>query len=147
MFTQMLVREIKHGSDDYQRLLDMRYAILRAPLGLDWSGEDLAAEAEELHFGLFDDDDALVACAVVRPLSEETAKLRQMAVVEQHRGKGLGRQLLQGIEAALRPKGIRQIEMDARKTATGFYAESGYRIEGGQFIQVTIPHFKMVKAI
>lgn len=143
----MNVREVEYGSDDYRRILDMRYAILRAPLGLDWSREDLAAEAEELHFGLFDDDDALVACVVIRLLGAETAKLRQMAVAEQHRGRGEGRQLLEDVEAALRPRGIRRIEMDARKTAIGFYAKSGYTIEGGEFIQVTIPHFRMVKAI
>jgi predicted GNAT family N-acyltransferase len=143
----MNIREVAYNSDDYRRILDMRYAILRAPLELDWSTEDLAAEAEELHFGLFDDYDALVACAVVRLLSENTAKLRQMAVAGQLRGIGAGRQMLAGVEAALRPRGIRKIEMDARKTAIGFYEKSGYHVEGGEFIQVTIPHFKMVKDI
>jgi len=112
---------------------------------LDWSGEDLAAEAEQWHFGLFDDDDALVACVVIKPLGDGLAKLRQMAVEESHRGRGRGRELLEGVEEALRRKGVGRVQMDARKTAVGFYGKQGYSVEGDEFIQVTIPHFRMVK--
>ena len=143
----MPIREVQYGSDYYRRIMDMRYAILRAPLGLDWSGEDLDAEAEQLHFGLFDDNDALVACVVVKLLSRETAKVRQMAVEESFRAMGNGRFLLEGVEAILYQRGIRRIEMDARKIAVAFYEKLGYEIEGAQFTQVTIPHFRMVKDI
>ena len=143
----MVIREVEHDTDDYRRILDMRYAILRAPLGLDWSEQDLAAEADELHFALFDDDDTLLACAVVRLLNNDTAKLRQMAVEVSRRAMGNGRFLLEGVEAILHQRGIRRIEMDARKTAIGFYVKSGYAIEGDEFIQVTVPHYRMVKAI
>ena len=143
----MPIKEAKHGSDDYQRILAMRFAILRVPLGLDWSGEDLAAEARQLHFGLFDDDDTLIACVVVNPLGPDTAKVRQMAVAEPFRTMGNGRVLLEGVEAILHQRGIRRIEMDARELAVGFYQKLGYHVEGDQFLQVTIPHFRMVKDI
>ena len=89
----------------------------------------------------------LLACVVVGLLGADTAKLLQMAVDEPRRGTGAGRRLLAGVEEILREKGIRRIEMDARDTAVGFYRKLGYEIEGGEFTQVTIPHFQMTKAI
>ncbi len=139
------IREVQHGSEDYRRLLAMRHAILRAPLGLDWSADDLAGEDEQLHFGLFGDGDALVGCVVVKVLGDGTAKVRQMAIAAGARGRGNGRRLIEGMEEALRGRGIRRVEMDARKIAGGFYEKLGYRVEGGEFLQVTIPHVRMVK--
>jgi len=143
----MRIREIEFGSELYQAALSLRDVVLRAPLELTWSQIDLEGEDKQLHFALFDDDDKLIACAVAKPLSEHTVKVRQMAVDEHHRGKGAGRQLLEGAERILAERGFRNIQMDARKTAVGFYRKLGYSVEGDEFIQVTIPHFRMVKDI
>ena len=143
----MIIREVQYGGDGYREVLAMRDRLLRAPLGLTWSEADLAGESEQLHFGLFDESGTLIACVVVKPLDDDTAKVRQMAVDEPRRGIGAGRCLVKGVEEILRKKGIRRIEMDARDTAVGFYRKLGYEIEGGEFTQVTIPHFRMTKAI
>ena len=144
---QMIIREVQYGSDGYREILSMRDRILRVPLGLTWSTADLEGEGEQLHFGLFDESGTLIACVVVKLLDADTAKVRQMAVDEPRRGIGTGRRLLQGVEEILRQKGVRRIEMDARDTAIGFYRKLGYEIEGEEFTQVTIPHFRMTKAI
>jgi len=89
----------------------------------------------------------LIACVVVKLLDADIAKVRQMAVDEPHRAIGAGRRLTGGIEEILRQRGVRRIEMDARDTAVGFYRKLGYEIEGDEFTQVTIPHFRMTKAI
>ena len=144
---RMIIREVQYGGDGYREVLAMRDRILRAPLGLTWSIADLEGESEQLHFALFDENGTLIACVVIKLLDGNTAKLRQMAVDESHRAIGAGRRLLQGVEEILRQKGVRRIEMDARKTAVGFYRKLGYEIEAGEFTQVTIPHFRMTKAI
>jgi len=143
----MIIREVQYGSHGYREVLAMRDRLLRAPLGLTWSEADLQGEAEQLHFALFDESGTLIACVVVKLLGDDTAKVRQMAVDEPHRAIGAGRRLLQGVEEILRKKGRRRIEMDARDTAVGFYRKLGYEIEGDEFTQVTIPHFRMTKAI
>jgi len=143
----MDIREVQYGSDGYREILAMRDRILRAPLGLTWSEADLEGESEQLHFALFDESGTLIACVVVKLLGDDTAKVRQMAVDEPCRGFGAGRRLLGGVEEILRQRGVRRIEMDARDTAVRFYRKLGYEIEGGEFIQVTIPHFRMTKAI
>ena len=144
---QMVVKELKFGRYGYYQLLAMRDRLLRTPLGLTWSKEDLDGEAEQLHFGLFDENQTLIACVVIKLLDEQTAKLRQMAVDEPNRAAGVGRCLVQGVEEILRQKGVRTIQMDARKTAIGFYQKLGYEIQGEEFTQVTIPHFRMTREI
>ena len=59
MLPGMLIREIEHGGQEYRGTLAMRHGILRAPLGLDWSADDLTGEDGQLHFGLFDDEDTV----------------------------------------------------------------------------------------
>ena len=97
----MQIREFTHGSDDYRAACALRQAVLRAPLGLDLFTEDLAAERDQWHFGLFDDAGTLVACAIALPLSSTRAKIRQMAVQPAHQRKGCGRQLLTAVQATL----------------------------------------------
>lgn len=143
----MIIKEIEYGSDVYKRALSLRYTVLRMPLGLKWSKKDLKGEENQLHYGFFSGDDKLVAFLAVKLLDNHTAKIRQMAVDKHHRGKGTGRQLLEGVEKILYKKGIRRIEMNARKTAVGFYKKVGYVVEGEEFVEVTIPHFKMARTI
>jgi len=141
----MVIREIEFGSELYQEELSLRDVVLRAPLGVTWSDIDLQGEDRQLHFGLFDDGDKLIACVLAKPLSEHEVKVRQMAVDEHHCGRGLGRELLEGVERMLAGRGFRHVQMDARKTAVGFYRKLGYSVEGDEFTQVTIPHFRMTK--
>ena len=84
---------------------------------------------------------------MIRPLDNGAVKLRQMAVESSRQGSGVGRQLLNGVEELLRAEGILRIELNARDTAVGFYEKQGYRKFGGKFMEVTLPHWKMVKAL
>ena len=47
----------------------------------------------------------------------------------------------------MRVEGVSRIELNARDTAAGFYRKLGYRKVGGEFVEVTIPHWKMVKRL
>ena len=52
--------------------------------------------------------------------------LGPIAVVPEHRGKGLGRRLVQTFELGAMQKGIQMISLGARKSAKGFYLSLGY---------------------
>lgn len=139
------VRQIEYGSNEYDAACALRHAVLRAPLGLSLYDEDLTQESDHLHYGLFNDVAKLIACAVVIPLENGLAKLRQMAVSEKYQGKGAGRHLMQGIESALVEKGFQHLELHARVTAVPFYQKLGYRVTGEKFTEVGIPHVRMEK--
>ena len=143
---QILFREISFGSDQYLHARALRDEILRAPLGLPLSQDDLQGEADQLHFGLFDDD-KLAACVTAIALTADHAKIRQTAVATAYQRQGLGRRTMTQLEAALVARGFVSLSLHARSTAVGFYEKLGYETVGDEFIEVTIPHRKMVKRL
>lgn len=140
-------QQIAHGSPQYHAACTLRQQILRAPLGLTLSREELASESAHWHFGLFAGEHRLVACLSIVPLSEHRVKLRQMAVAEEFRQQGLGRQLIVATELFLQGKGIRTIELHARSSAVHFYRKLGYHETGAGFTEIGIPHQKMEKSL
>ena len=142
----MKVGEITCGSSEHEQALDLRNRILREPLGVTWTAEERAAEKIDRHFGLFDES-GLIACVVVKDLGNATVKIRQMAVEPDQQGSGVGRALMEGVEVQLREDGVERVELNARDTAVGFYEKLGYGKVGEEFYEVTIPHWKMVKAV
>ena len=142
----MQFTEIQWQSDLYRQEIELRLELLRIPLGLTFSDEQLSSEAADLHFGMLDEG-RLIACAVIVPLSDTVAKLRQMAVATEYQKKGIGASLIRSIESALLDRQFETIELHARDSATGFYEKLGYRKQGLQFIEVSLPHWKMTKSI
>lgn len=124
----------------------LRRAVLRTPLGLDFSAEQLAAEAEDIHLAAFDGQN-LIGTVILTPYDAATFKLRQMAVAESHRGQFVGSALLLAAEATARDHSARRIVLAARTTAEAFYARHGYTVQGDAFIEVTLPHVTMTKAL
>lgn len=127
-------------------MVDLRFQILRKPLGLSFSEEDLAAETDDILLGCFEDD-SLEACCVLTKTDPKTVRLRQMAVSANLQGKGIGRVLMSFAENVARDHGYRRLTMHARKSALGFYEKNGYRICSDEFNEVTIPHYVMEKEL
>ena len=142
----MALRIIDYGSPEYQEMIALRMEILRKPLGLSFNEEDLAKEKDDILLGAFEDDQ-LVACCILTRVSEETCKLRQMAVHEKMQRNGIGAALMHFAENVARDAGFKSMIMNARKTAQGFYEKLGYKADGNEFIEVTIPHYEMRKNI
>src|SRR6185369_6052410 len=105
--------------------------------------EELAREEDQLHFGLFGPDDDLVACVVAVRLSPTDARIRQMAVSPVLQRRGLGKRILSDLETELRSRGFTNLVLHARASAVGFYKKLGYAVDGDEFIDVTVAHFRM----
>lgn len=140
------IRIIPHGSTEYHQTIILRDRLLRAPLGLCFSDEEIAEEIDSIHIAAFQDD-LLLGCLVMKPVSEHEIKIRQVVVVETEQGKGIGSAMTVFAEQAARTRGYTTVILHARKHAVPFYLKHGYRTEGEQFIEVTIPHYRMVKEI
>ena len=137
---------IDHGTKEYQQMVNLRNEILRKPLGLSFSAEDLEREKEDILMGAFEDD-RLLGCCLLTRMDDGTVRLRQMAVPNGMQGKGVGRALMIFAENIARDLGYKKLCMHARKTATGFYEKLGYAVSGDEFMEVTIPHYIMEKAL
>lgn len=142
----MPLKLIDHGSKEYQQMVDMRLQILRKPLGLIFTEEELAKETEDILIGAFEDD-MMLGCCMLTKVKPDTVRLRQMAVKTGLQGKGIGRALMQFAENIARDRGNSKIIMHARKTAAGFYEKLDYKVSGPEFFEVTIPHYVMEKAL
>jgi predicted GNAT family N-acyltransferase len=142
----MALKIIDHNSPEYRQMINLRYEILRKPLGLHFTEEELDREKEDILIGAFDDDRILACCLLTR-MDPSTIKLRQMAVENSQQGKGIGATMMNFAENVARDRGSKVMAMHARKTATGFYEKLGYRVEGDEFQEVTIPHYLMKKKL
>lgn len=136
--------QVAHGTREYEETVALRSEVLRVPLGLEFSREELCEENDSFHLGLWRDG-TLVACVVLKPLSDQRLKMRQLAVRQDRRGEGLGRALVSSSESFARDHGFEEMVLHARETAVEFYEKMGYEAEGERFTEVTIPHVLMRK--
>jgi ribosomal protein S18 acetylase RimI-like enzyme len=142
----MALKIIDHGSTEYQQMLKLRNEILRKPLGLTFNKEELEKEKNNLLMAAYEDDQMLGCCMLVEE-DPQTVRLRQMAVLNDLQGKGIGKALMNFAENLARDRGYKKITMHARKNAIGFYEKMGYRQVGNEFQEITIPHYVMEKQL
>lgn len=130
----------------YAAELDLRFRVLRAPLGLSRQDTLSPFEDQSLHM-LAIEDGELVACVLFRPLDARQGRLYQMAVEPRAQRRGIGGRLIAVLEAEVARRGFEEIVLHAREPAVGFYQRAGYAVAGGAFMEVGIPHIKMHKRL
>ena len=140
----MALKMIDHGSKEYQQMVNLRYNILRKPLGLSFTQEELDKEKNNVLIGVFEDDQLLGCCMLVKEENKKM-RLRQVAVPNNQQGKGIGRALMAFAENISRDLGYNRIMMHARKTAIPFFEKLGYKVTSEVFDEITIPHHIMEK--
>ena len=142
----MALKIIDHGTPEYRQMVKLRDDILRKPLGLGFSKEELENEKDNMLIAAFEDDDMLGCCMLVEEKAD-TVRLRQMAVLNDLQGKGIGRALMGFAENLARDRGFKVINMHARINTIHFFEKMGYRIASDEFIELTIPHCIMEKML
>jgi GNAT superfamily N-acetyltransferase len=142
----MALKIIDHGTAEYHQMVKLRDDILRKPLGLGFTPEELESEKDNMLIAAFEDERILGCCMLVEE-QPGTVRLRQMAVLNDLQGKGIGRALMNFAENIARDRGYRILRMHARANSVGFYEKVGYKIYGDQFTEVTIPHYVMEKQL
>ena len=142
----MALKIIDHGSNEYRQMVKLRDDILRKPLGLGFTPQELEKEKDNMFIGAFEEDDMLGCCMLVEE-NPEIVRLRQMAVLNDLQGKGIGRALMNFAENLARDRGYKTMSMHARKNSVGFYEKMGYKVASDEFIEITIPHYVMEKKL
>ena len=142
----MALKIIDHGTPEYRDMVKLREDVLRRPLGLAFSPAELEKEKENLLMAAYEDDQILGCCMLVEE-NPQTVRLRQMAVLNDLQGKGIGKALMTFAENLARDRGYKTITMHARKNSVGFYEKMGYKRRGDEFEEITIPHYVMEKQL
>lgn len=144
----MILKKIKYQSEEYAQMLLLRTEILRKPLGLTFTEQQLSLDKDDILIGCFDEEENdLMGCCILSKIDSNTIQLRQMAVSKKFQGEGIGKLVVGYAEEVAKAKGYCKIVLHARKSVKGFYEKLGYSIIGKEFIEVSIPHFEMEKTI
>jgi predicted GNAT family N-acyltransferase len=142
----MLICQIQFATPEYDEAVALRYTVLREPLGLTFTPEQLATEWDNIHLAAFNDAGKMVGYLNLTPADADEVKMRQVAVDPAKQGKGIGAAMVAYSEQVARDLKFKVITLHARKTAVPFYERLGYTLSGDEFEEVTLPHFKMKKA-
>jgi len=126
--------------------VELRRQVLRIPLDLDYSKEELAAEFEQVHLGAILNGHVVGVLLLVQH-EDGILKMRQFAVDSAYQGKGIGTKLVEYSEFWAKQNNFTRISLHARDTAVSFYQQLGYKIKGEQFTEVGIPHRMMMKEL
>ena len=137
-------QDVAFGSHKYELAVELRQQVLRLPLGLDFAAGELDGEANDYHLVALQGS-ALVACLVLSPQTNNSIKMRQVAVTPECQGQGLGKQLVTFSEEFARNLGFELMVLNARANVVPFYERLGYEVVGDPFTEVTIPHSHMRK--
>ena len=88
-----------------------------------------------------------VPCGAGRLVFPEpgVAKIGRMAVIDDARGRGAGRALLEFLEQEARRRGAKRLTLGAQTQAQPFYEKLGYVAQGTVFDDAGIPHVRMDK--
>ena len=131
----------------YAEELELRFRVLREPLGHERSDVAFPFERESVHLVALDDDARVVGCVLFHPEQRTSGRLFQMAVSPALQGRGLGRTMVRALERELAQRGVREVHLHARENVVPFYERLGYAVFGEPFVEVSIPHRHMRRAL
>jgi len=140
-----MVIEIEFGTPLYDCSIQLRDIILRKPLKLEFTPEQLASEHDSFHFAYMNPEYEMLGCLVMKPVDMETVRMRQVAVSNEYQNKGIGTSMVFFVEKWAKERGFSKIILHARDVSIPFYDKLCYNKKGKAFFEVGIEHFVMEK--
>jgi len=126
----------------------LRYQVFvneqNVPLDLEQDGLDDQA----MHVVVFDGARCVGTGRLMKKAEDPTTvKVQRVAVDGDCRGKGVGRAVMDALEARGRDAGHSRVLLASQASAVGFYERLGYRAFGDMFMDAGIEHYWMDKAL
>jgi predicted GNAT family N-acyltransferase len=88
-----------------------------------------------------------VGAGRLREVEDGVGKLERIAVLEPHRGNGIGSELVAELEAVADERGLSTLTMHAQTPVEGMYRKLGYETTSDEFEEAGIPHVEMEKSL
>lgn len=126
----------KYKSTDtiiYNDSLTIRNELLRLPIGKNIFSEDLNIEKENVFFGAFKDEQIIGTLSFFE-VSPHTAQLTAFAVTKEFQKKGVGKKLIDNLIEHLKNQGYKEIVVNAREEAVGFYKKCDFVLLNGPIL-------------
>ena len=132
----MSVIKIPKSRDDFKAYYALRYKVLREPWGHPKGTEKDDFEAISEHFMAVAEKTGEIL-GVIKLFEKEAGvgQVSHLAVATEHQHKGVGKFLVEAVEARAREHGFKTLGAMVRVTATVFFEKHGYHIAG-----LPVPH-------
>lgn len=141
------------GVTERERLFAIRMSVFVEEQAVPPEEELDAYDEGAVHFLVRDltlpieNPDGIVATARLLDKGGGRAKIGRVAVIKEHRGRGVGALLMHFIESFARHHGFTYLMLEAQLQALDFYTRLGYVAEGDIFLDANIEHKHMYKAL
>lgn len=130
----------------YAAELELRFRVLREPLGLARVDVQFPFEPASLHLVAVEGARVL-GCVLFHAQAADGGRLFQMAVASDAQGTGLGRRLVETLEGELLRRDLVEVHLHARGAVVGFYQRLGYETFGEPFVEVGMEHRHMRRTL
>lgn len=137
----MVVEIASFGSLKQNQSIELRQKVLRTPLGLSFTKEELKKEDNQVHVVAIDNNQIIGSMSLV--LEQSKIKMRQVCVDPTVQGKGIGKLLLDFAKTYALEGAYSRIYCHARQTAQRFYLANGYQTVSSEFLEIGLPHYVM----
>jgi thioesterase domain-containing protein len=134
--------------EELTRYYQLRWQILRKPWGQEQGSEQDEHEQQAIHKMVINEQGEILAVGRLEKRGKYQGKIRFMAVSEKNQGQGLGQQIINALEQEASQLGMKEIALNARENAIGFYQHLGYKIlEFSHMLFDDMKHYTMVKKL
>jgi N-acetylglutamate synthase-like GNAT family acetyltransferase len=144
----MFKLRIAHTPEETQRIIDLRYKILRKPWNQSAETATDTLEAFSINAYIENEKKEVLACGRLQENPDKVGQIRFMAVDDNQQGKGLGKMIVSALESEAKKLQLKTIELQARENAVEFYKSCGYEVKEKTFLLWgIIQHYLMEKKI
>ena len=115
--------------EEFEEYYDLRHKVLREPLGLEKGTEKarpLINELAGIHVCAFTPDESKIIGAAMGFMSKDYAKVHALCVLAEYQKLGLGRVLMNALEAKMKKRGAKNVYLNSRSDTEKFYLKIGY---------------------
>jgi predicted GNAT family N-acyltransferase len=135
------------NEQEWDAYFDLRYRILREPLGQPRGSERNDGDETGIHFALFSGK-RIVAIARLDHYEEQCAQVRFVAVEAELQGRGYGKLIMESTETKALQSGYTEMVLHARDYVVDFYKSIGYEwVAPSHNLFGILQHFKMTKKL
>ncbi|MFC4450205.1 GNAT family N-acetyltransferase [Halorussus aquaticus] len=151
--------EVRRAETEAERAdaLSVRFEVFVEEQGVPEDVEIDGKDDESIHFvcyaegqrgeGTDDADRTPVGVGRLREVGDRRGKVERIGVLEAHRGEGVGRTIVDELEATAAERGLSTLVMHAQTPVEQFYRNLGYETTSDVFEEAGIPHVEMEKSL
>lgn len=143
----MIEVKTPRSKKEWEDYYDLRYRILREPLGKERGSERNEGDDTGTHFALYENK-ILIAVARLDRVDKTTCQARFVAVESNLQGQGYGRKIMTTLENEAQGLGYQKLILHARDYALPFYEKLGYTLVGPSYkLFDVLQHFEMFRIL